>query len=737
MGLPVTWRLAAGPGGAFAERLAGEDLAFGWGHPGRPGAPCWEVDAAGVAKSLELDDHESLLLAAWVRTGWWLAPGAAEALCLSLEAGGGGGSAGQAARRKASASAASASAPPVVGVRLAGGALVARVTLDPSTWLPASMAQPLCGAAEVWSYEGWAPWAGGGGLLYPGTTTHAASAGGDNRFVTRRGEVVVRAGAEVKAPRRGRKGAATPAAAAAVPSTATTAAAWAGEFVPPPTDVLRPPGSAFDADAPRDVPAWWTPSGHLLVRPRLSAPLPPDAPPGTLPPPPTDAGLFLVDTGASGLVLDAAAADALGLPAFGELHVSGMAGPVRARLRRGGALRLGPLTLSRPLFMEMSVAGLVRGAPGPVVGIIGYDVFRAAVVTLPRPAGPSGARAGRGAARAAPSSSSPPPGAPRLPKGTTATTVRLDDPVTYAPPKAATGRWQPLVMDANLPHVRAPFAPGRGGVGGGGGGAGAALSAADAAAAAPLLAPHPVLGEATNLPLSASGGGRAPAAVAAAGALAPCPRADPPPPDPPGLASRAALFMIDSGAGGVDVMFHRRAAAALGLLPEARGQGEGGGGGGPPPPPPRVVRGLGGGAASAGAAAGPAPSASAPTTPPPPPPSSSSASAVGVTPGDLAWLALGGRPYTPVRALVAGAGGLDLSLYTAGVICADLLARATVIVDYPRRRAAFLPPPGRPPSLGAVTVRGGGGEEGAPKRAPRPRSRRARALRGADVPPAA
>jgi hypothetical protein len=98
---------------------------------------------------------------------------------------------------------------------------------------------------------------------------------------------------------------------------------------------------------------------------------------------------------------------------------------------------------------------------------------------------------------------------------------------------------------------------------------------------------------------------------------------------------------------------------------------------------------------------------------------------VGVTPGDLAWLALGGRPYTPVRALVAGAGGLDLSLYTAGVICADLLSRSTVIVDYPRRRAAFLPPPGRPPSLG-----GSGDVRGAEAvKQPRPRARRARALR--------
>ena len=75
--------------------------------------------------------------------------------------------------------------------------------------------------------------------------------------------------------------------------------------------------------------------------------------------------------GASGLVIEPAAADKLGLPAFGELHVAGIAGRVPCQYRRASSLTVGPLTMARPLFMEMALGGLVRGAPGPVIGIIG------------------------------------------------------------------------------------------------------------------------------------------------------------------------------------------------------------------------------------------------------------------------------------------------------------------------------------------------------------------------------
>jgi hypothetical protein len=46
-----------------------------------------------------------------------------------------------------------------------------------------------------------------------------------------------------------------------------------------------------------------------------------------------------------------------------------------------------------------------------------------------------------------------------------------------------------------------------------------------------------------------------------------------------------------------------------------------------------------------------------------------------------------------VRALFSKAGGLDISLYSAGMVCADLLSRMQVVVDYPNKRIGWKMPP--------------------------------------------
>ena len=48
---------------------------------------------------------------------------------------------------------------------------------------------------------------------------------------------------------------------------------------------------------------------------------------------------------------------------------------VKAHYRRGRTVQVGELTIRRPLFLEMALGGLVRGAPGPVVGVIGAQLF--------------------------------------------------------------------------------------------------------------------------------------------------------------------------------------------------------------------------------------------------------------------------------------------------------------------------------------------------------------------------
>lgn len=75
--------------------------------------------------------------------------------------------------------------------------------------------------------------------------------------------------------------------------------------------------------------------------------------------------------GAGGLVISPDAADRLGMRTYGEVHVSGVAGCVPSSFRRAEELRVGPLTIRNPDFMQMGLDGLVTGAPGPVIGILG------------------------------------------------------------------------------------------------------------------------------------------------------------------------------------------------------------------------------------------------------------------------------------------------------------------------------------------------------------------------------
>lgn len=53
------------------------------------------------------------------------------------------------------------------------------------------------------------------------------------------------------------------------------------------------------------------------------------------------------------------------------MYVAGMGARLLCQFRRGQELTVGPVSIQRPLFMQMSLSGVVNGAPGPVVGILG------------------------------------------------------------------------------------------------------------------------------------------------------------------------------------------------------------------------------------------------------------------------------------------------------------------------------------------------------------------------------
>ena len=117
-----------------------------------------------------------------------------------------------------------------------------------------------------------------------------------------------------------------------------------------------------------------------------------------------------------------------------------------------------------------------------------------------------------------------------------------------------------------------------------------------------------------------------------------------------------ALFMLDSGAGGAGVMFHSRSQDELDLVSEfCTGTNT------------INVRGVGGNAEG-------------------------SKGELEARRGVIPALKLGPNDCTfkNVSTLIAVKGGLDLSLWTAGMICVDLLKGCTVIFDYPRGRVSLL-----------------------------------------------
>jgi hypothetical protein len=359
-------------------------------------------------------------------------------------------------------------------------------------------------------------------------------------------------------------------------------------------------------------------SSHVLVRPLIDG---------------VDVGPFILDTGASGLVITKAAAAKLAdCASFGEVFVSGVSGKVPCRFRRASHMTLGPIVIDQPVFMEMALGGIVSGSVEPVAGIVGFDAFKSAIVEV----GPGGAP------------------------------VRIYDPRTFKPD--ANWAWHAIALVSNVPHAFATFST-------------VDDEDEDEDETSSFSSSEADFDDAVNR----------------------------------GPKKSSAVFMIDSGAGGADAIFHKRAVEALGLrrlMPPPAGGGARGA---------SRVRGVGG---SDGESSG----------------------ATRAFRGELRWLELdkvsaptrlddetalsddanskllspskstsknvrksrekekasqsaqserhkkkgtGGR-FENLNVLLAADAGFDLSEHSVGLLCANVLNTRRVVYDIPNRRVAFL-----------------------------------------------
>eukprot|EP00894_Picocystis_sp_ML_P000985 jgi/Pico_ML_1/51502/g2525.t1 len=116
-------------------------------------------------------------------------------------------------------------------------------------------------------------------VRFPKESVHVASAGGTHNFVVESSEY-------------------------AAPN--SDALLYRIPVVPP-----VPHGTSYSTDDAWVVPAWRSASGHVLVKPKIDG---------------KEVGLFILDTGASGFVVEPSTADKLGMTSFGELFVAGVGG---------------------------------------------------------------------------------------------------------------------------------------------------------------------------------------------------------------------------------------------------------------------------------------------------------------------------------------------------------------------------------------------------------------------------
>eukprot|EP00466_Bigelowiella_natans_P012225 jgi/Bigna1/128786/aug1.7_g3494 len=117
------------------------------------------------------------------------------------------------------------------------------------------------------------------------------------------------------------------------------------------------------------VPIWKHVAGHLTIRATINGF---DAP-----------GYFILDTCSSACCITKAFADKLKLPEFGSTLAMEPNGMMKTQFRKLRSLKVGPLEIRDLVALQIQTLDHFGQEPGHLLGILGYDFWRRAVVEVP------------------------------------------------------------------------------------------------------------------------------------------------------------------------------------------------------------------------------------------------------------------------------------------------------------------------------------------------------------------
>mmetsp|Transcript_18439 Transcript_18439/g.29989 ORF Transcript_18439/g.29989 Transcript_18439/m.29989 type:complete len:678 (-) Transcript_18439:148-2181(-) len=308
-------------GGVLA---GGSTIATNYTHDGQ--GNIYKIDYSGLSREVELDDREALLFQTLIPTGYWLLPSILKMFKIR--------SVGSYLLDDASSNT------EVERIELQlgdGGEVMARMHINKESGLPIRGVMRAFGVSETWEFKDYKQVEGLGGMQIPVTY----------RVTNSMGEAEVEiADADVLLPQ----------------ATDQETKDSAKRFTPI-EQPLTPTDTFFEGEG-GGVEVVQTFGGHLLVPVTIGG---------------ADAGMFLLDTGCGGLVLNEKTASLLGLSQFGEVYASVIGGTVKTSMALAKNMRIGPMTVTNPLFAVMDLRGLLENYE--VSGILGYDFFRRTVIS--------------------------------------------------------------------------------------------------------------------------------------------------------------------------------------------------------------------------------------------------------------------------------------------------------------------------------------------------------------------